>query len=79
MFAREGAKVAVVFRTEDAGERMAAELGVADGKAVFIKTNVTNIASIRHMIDTTIEMFGQLDILVNNTGYHISNNVEQTS
>ena len=78
-FSREGAKVVVVCRTRDAGERMAAELGAAEGKAVFIQTDVISSESIRHMIDTTIATFGQLDILVNNAGYHISKNVEQTS
>ncbi len=31
------------------------------------------------MIDKTISSFGKLDILVNNTGYHLSKNAEDTS
>ena len=79
VFSREGAKVVIVCRTEEAGLRMAEELGASEGRAVFVKTDVTNSESIRKMIDTTIEAFGKLDILVNNAGYHISKNVEQTS
>ena len=79
VFSCEGAKVVIVCRTEEAGLRMAEELGASEGRAVFVKTDVTNSESIRKMIDTTIEAFGKLDILVNNAGYHISKNVEQTS
>jgi len=79
VFSEEGAKVAVVCRTQDTGSKLAAALGAAQGRALFIQTDVTSSASIRHMIDATIETFGQLDILVNNAGYHIAKNVEQTS
>jgi len=79
VFSREGAKVVVVCRTEAAGEKMAAKLGAADGRAAYIKTDVTKSESIQNLIDKTIKTFGQLDILVNNAGYHISKNVEVTS
>ena len=79
VFSHEGAKVVVVCRTEDAGEKMAEELGASEGRAIFIKTDVTSSKSIQNMIDTTIKTFGKLDILVNNAGYHLSKNVEETS
>ena len=31
------------------------------------------------MIDTTVQTFGRLDVMVNNAGYHISKNIEETS
>ena len=58
---------------------MAEELGASEGKAIYIKTDVTSSESIRDMIDTTISTFGKLDVLVNNAGYHLSKNVEETS
>ena len=79
VFSHEGAKVVVVCRTEDAGEKMAEELGASEERAIFIKTDVTSSKSIQNMIDTTIKTFGKLDILVNNAGYHLSKNVEETS
>ena len=79
VFSIEGAKVVVVCRTEDAGEKMAEELGASEGRAIFLKTDVTSSKSIQNMIDTTIKTFGKLDILVNNAGYHLSKNVEETS
>jgi NAD(P)-dependent dehydrogenase (short-subunit alcohol dehydrogenase family) len=79
VFSREGAKVVVVCRTEDAGKKMAEELGASQGRAIFVRTDVTSSESIQKMINTTIKTFGKLDILVNNAGYHISKNVEETS
>lgn len=79
VFSREGAKVVVVCRTEDAGKQMAEELGASDGNAVFVKTDVRDTESVKNMIHTTINTFGRLDVLVNNAGYHISKNVEETS
>ena len=79
VFSREGAKVVVICRTEDAGKKMADELGASEGRAIFIRTDVTKSEDIQAMIDTTIETFGTLDILVNNAGYHISKSVVETS
>lgn len=79
VFSQEGAKVVVVCRTEEAGKKMADELRAAEGRAIFVQTDVKNSQSIQNMISTTIETFGKLDILVNNAGYHISKNVEETS
>ena len=79
VFSREGAKVVVACRTEDAGRKMADELGASEGRALFVKTDVTQSEEIRNMIDTAFQSFGKLDVLVNNAAYHISKNVEQTS
>ncbi len=79
IFSKEGARVVVICRTEEAGRRMADELGAAEGRSIFIRTDITKIDDIRNMIDKTVEAFGKLDILVNNAGYHISKNAEETS
>jgi NAD(P)-dependent dehydrogenase (short-subunit alcohol dehydrogenase family) len=79
VFVREGAKVVVTCRTQEAGKRMVEELKKDHGRAMYIQTDVTKSDDIRRMIDTTIQTFGKLDILVNNAGYHLSKNVEETS
>ena len=79
VFSSEGAKVVVVCRTEEAGRKMVDELGASEGRAVFIKTDVSKSEDIQKMIAETVRTFGGLDILVNNAGYHISKNVEQTT
>jgi len=79
VFVREGAKVVIVCRTESAGQQMADELGAAEGKALFIQTDLTKSEAIQDLVDKSVATFGQIDILVNNAGYHISKNVEDTS
>ncbi|UCD79197.1 MAG: SDR family oxidoreductase [Desulfobacterales bacterium] len=79
VFSSEGARVVVVCRTEDAGMRVADELGASEGRALFIKTDVTSSEAIQKMINRTISVFGRLDILVNNAGYHLSKSVENIS
>jgi len=79
VFSGEGAKVAVVCRTAPEGKKMAEELGAAQGRAIFIQTDVIDSQQIQSMINATVKTFGRLDILVNNAGYHISKNVEETS
>ncbi len=79
VFSAEGAKVAVICRSEGEGSEVADELGASKKKAVFIRTDVTSKKDIIEMIGKTVSIFGRIDILVNNAGYHISKNVEQTS
>lgn len=72
--AREGAKVVMCSRREDAIEAAAREAGQAaieaenDGKAIGIAADVTTPDDIRRLVDTTVERFGRVDILINNAG-----------
>lgn len=79
VFVREGAKVAVTCRTEEAGKKITEELRAAHGTAIFIKTDVTKSQDIQNMICKVVQEFGRLDILVNNAGYHLSKDAEKTS
>ena len=79
VFVKEGAKVVIVCRTESAGIKMADELGAAEGKTIFIQTDLTHSDAIQNMVNKSVEAFGKIDILVNNAGYHISKNAEETS
>lgn len=67
-FAREGAKVAICARSE-AVEKAAAEIINDTGAEVLaLRADVTQPADIERVIDTTVETFGALDILVTNAG-----------
>ncbi|MFQ5764691.1 MAG: glucose 1-dehydrogenase [Rhodospirillales bacterium] len=63
-FAEEGARVVVADIDEDAGRRVAGDIG----GAVFSHTDVTDSARVKAMIGTAETSFGGLDILVNNAG-----------
>lgn len=66
--AAEGAKVAIAARRRDVGEAAAASIADAGGEALFIAADMADTASIRAMVDRTVEIFGRLDIAFNNAG-----------
>lgn len=68
LFACEGAKVVVVGRNKERGERIVAEIRRARGEAFFVPTDVAKESDCKRMIDRTISEYGRLDILFNNAG-----------
>ncbi|RQT44146.1 glucose 1-dehydrogenase [Burkholderia cepacia] len=62
-FVAEGARVVIADVLDDAGRRVAAELGAA---ARFQHLDVTSEAGWQAAVDATLAHFGRLDILVNN-------------
>lgn len=76
-FVKEGAFVVVADIDEKAGAKIVTELG--GDQTACAKTNVAVSPEVQRLIETTVQSRGRLDIVVNNAGYHISKNVEQTS
>ncbi|MEO1644868.1 MAG: 3-hydroxyacyl-CoA dehydrogenase [Chloroflexota bacterium] len=64
-FSAAGAKVILADLNEEKGNAVAEELG--DG-TVFVKTNVASEDDVQNAVDTAIDQFGKLDILVNCAG-----------
>jgi 3-oxoacyl-[acyl-carrier protein] reductase len=60
---REGANVSMFARRREILDREADRLG-----ALAVRGDVTNPADLRRLVDRTIEAFGGIDILVNNSG-----------
>src|SRR5436853_7102009 len=50
------------------GEETANVIREARGKAIFVKSNVTNEDELKHMVNAAIDAFGRVDILYNNAG-----------
>jgi NAD(P)-dependent dehydrogenase (short-subunit alcohol dehydrogenase family) len=67
-FARDGYRVAVSGRREDAGEALAKELREIGADAIFIRADVRSDDGVRNLVDRTIERFGTVDVAVNNAG-----------
>ena len=67
-FAREGARLVVSGRNQEAGDALAAELRALGAEALFLRADVRNEAEVRSLVDQTVERFGRLDAAVNNAG-----------
>src|SRR5271167_1311082 len=67
-FAKAGHRIVVSGRGQDAGEALADELGSFGVEVKFIRAEVTNEDSVRHLVDWTVERFGHLDIAINSAG-----------
>ncbi|MFL5537530.1 MAG: SDR family NAD(P)-dependent oxidoreductase, partial [Longimicrobiaceae bacterium] len=67
-FCREGARVAVVDLTDDAGAESAATAKAAGGDAFFVRCDVSKEGDVRDAVAATVERWGRLDVLYNNAG-----------
>ncbi len=76
LFASEGAKVVLGDVLESEGQQVEAEIAEAGGEAVFVRLDVTSEDDWQRAVDTAIERFGGLHILVNNAGIWNGGNVE---
>lgn len=68
LFCQEGALVCVADINEKLGQEVVKSLTDQGGKAIFIKTDVADHESVKHMIKATVEELGEPNILINNAG-----------
>jgi len=67
--AMEGARVVICARREDALKNVAEEIASRSSSEVLpIKADLSKSEDIKLLVQTTIQKFGRVDILVNNTG-----------
>jgi acetoacetyl-CoA reductase/3-oxoacyl-[acyl-carrier protein] reductase len=67
--AREGAKVAINYQSNEAKAReVAEEITKLGGKCILAQANLANPQEARAMVKRVAEQFGRLDVLVNNAG-----------
>jgi glucose 1-dehydrogenase len=67
--ARQGAAVTVNYhKGADAADEVLKQIEAAGGKAQIVQADVSNVADIQKLVDSTVSAFGRLDIMVNNAG-----------
>ena len=76
VFAGEGAKVVISARNETNGDAVAASIVKEGGHAVFQRADVRVEADCRALIDRAVEVYGRIDVLVNNAGIVTRGNIE---
>ncbi|XP_037620775.1 15-hydroxyprostaglandin dehydrogenase [NAD(+)] isoform X2 [Sebastes umbrosus] len=77
---QSSAKVAVVDLNKTCGEECKAQLDAefGEGNCNFIPCDVSNGDALRDAFQSTVDMFGRLDIVINNAGINNEKNWEKT-
>ena len=68
LLAREGAQVAVTDVLDEEGKLVAEEINAAGGEAHYWHLDTSDEHSVEHALSAIVEMYGHLDVLVNNAG-----------
>lgn len=67
--AQAGARVAISYRSNKAAaQNTLREMQAAGAECFAVEADVTDAAKVQFLVDTVVERFGRLDILVNNVG-----------
>lgn len=78
-FAREGARVVFGDILDEAGRHVEAAIRSAGGEAAYVHLDVTSEDHWRAAVDTAVQRYGQLNILVNNAGMLLRRAIEEMS
>lgn len=65
-YVKENAKVVIADIAEEKRQALSQELNNQGYDTLFIKTDLSNKASLQYCVDRTLQTYGQIDILVNN-------------
>ena len=79
VFAREGANVVIADLNEEAAQATANELLATGSKAMGVAVDVTSEAQVDAAVQSAIQAFGGIDILVSNASIQIVHPVEEFS
>lgn len=75
----EGARVAVVGRSEERGTAVVRGITEEGGRATFIRADVSDPGEAKKVVAETIKAFGRIDVLFNNAGVDLVADVCDTS
>ena len=67
-FSKAGGTIIVSDINEEGGIETVAQIKATGRKALFIKTNVADFASVENLMQQIVDQFGRLDIAINNAG-----------
>jgi len=79
VLSNHAAVIAVIDLDGVNGQLTADAIEAGGGRALFLETDVSKANEVQRVITRLLGLFGRLDILINNAGYHISKNAEETS
>ena len=70
-FSSEGAKVAIAGRNKDSCDQAVTQISRNGGDAIGIQTDVSKETDVARMVETTVDKFQRVDILVNNAAVNL--------
>ncbi|MAR08064.1 MAG: sugar dehydrogenase [Cyanobium sp. NAT70] len=75
-----GAKVVIDYRSHpERTEELVDEIGELGGQAFGVQADVSKLDDLQRLIDTTVEKFGKVDVLVNNAGIETRTSILDTT
>ena len=77
--AQEGAKAVVAGRTIETLQETVRMIREAGGEANAVRADVSQVEDCRRLVATTIELYGRVDVLLNNAGYFPRADLLETS
>lgn len=76
---KEGAIVAIIDLNEEAGLAMEKELQQFSPQSTFVQANLMDHANLGQIVQTVVDKYGKLDVLVNNAHASKQVTIEQTT
>jgi NADP-dependent 3-hydroxy acid dehydrogenase YdfG len=77
LLSAQGATVVLGARRIQRLDTLVQEITVCGGKALAVTTDVTNREQVKRLVDTAVQTFGQIDVLLNNAGLMPSSLLER--
>ena len=78
LFGQEGAEVVVADKNAESAGRTVAELECLGARGTALEVDVSLAESVRGMVDSVVERYGRIDVLVNNAGFGFAATVVET-
>src|SRR5512139_3028562 len=79
LFARQGFNVVLAARQRDRLEAVVQGLQTGGYSALAVPTDVRNFDQVNTLVETALDQYGSIEVLVNNAGIYISGPVGQFS
>ena len=78
--ARQGANVVIDYIAHpEAKETLEQQITALGGRAIGVEADVSKVADLQKLIDTSVAQFGRVDIMVNNAGIETRTSILDTS